>query len=284
MGNYFNVKSLKEPIPHTKIEPICIPNKNKTKTKTECNSLKNHKMDYKINENFELVFKNSFNKSIGNDLVEKFKLYDKIVFGFSFNQSVTHKIPHNVLFIKFGHNFNKSIDLMCMDGMDGIDGIDGIDGMGGIDGLDGMYNINGINFATEPVLEEIIFGEKFNQCVDNLPISLKRITFGNDFNFPVDNLPNKLIYIKFGHNFNHIIDELPSSLEHIIFGHEFNQSIDNLPCLITCIQLGVKFEHEISILPYGLKKIILMDNYYEINKFNIDNVVKMIKCAEVCLI
>ena len=57
----------------------------------------------------QIKFFNSFNDPIDLRVVNKFRLYDKIIFGFSFNQDVKNKIPSNVIFIQFGHNFNKSI-------------------------------------------------------------------------------------------------------------------------------------------------------------------------------
>lgn len=39
----------------------------------------------------------------------------------------------------------------------------------------------------------MVFGEKFNKPVDNLPKDLKYITFGNDFNESVDMLPQSKI-------------------------------------------------------------------------------------------
>jgi len=38
-------------------------------------------------------------------------------------------------------------------------------------------------------IENIIFGEFFNQSIDNLPVGIKSIVFGHEFNQSVDNLP-----------------------------------------------------------------------------------------------
>ena len=48
-----------------------------------------------------------------------------------------------------------------------------------------MINNNDFN-----LLEELIFGEKFNKKVNNLPQNLKILIFGYEFNQEVNNLPN----------------------------------------------------------------------------------------------
>ncbi len=71
---------------------------------------------YKITQNLEIKFANSFNSELTDDYINKFKLYDKIIFGFSFNQLITHKIPGNVKLIMFGHNFNTNPDNIIIHG------------------------------------------------------------------------------------------------------------------------------------------------------------------------
>jgi len=191
--------------------------------------------EYKIGENLEIIFKNSFNKTIEDKEINKFRLYDKIIFGFSFNQSITNKIPSNIIFIKFGHNYNKSIEQIVIDG-------------------------------EEDNIQELILGEKFNLPVKNISPNIKKLTFGNDFNLPVDNLPCKLEFIKFGNNFNQNVDYLPCSLKEVIFGNSFNHQLENLPSSIEIIELGQNFNHSITFLPIGLRKLILNKVYYEKNK------------------
>ena len=197
---------------------------------------------YKIGENLEIKFKNSFNDPIDEKLIEKFRLYEGIIFGFSFNQSVMNKIPSNITFIQFGHNFNKTIgDLVIENESDNI--------------------------------STLILGERFNLPVDNLSPGLKKLTLGYYFNLPVDNLPNKLEYLQFGYEFNQSVDYLPCSLKYIIFGNDFNHSIDNLPSSILMIQTGQNFNCPISIIPIELKKIILSKNYCETYELLINNIV-----------
>ena len=143
---------------------------------------------YKIGKNLEIKFKNSFNDQIDDKIINKFRLFDKIIFGFSFNQDVKYIIPSNILFIQFGHNFNNLIDNLVIKN-------------------------------EQDKIQEIILGEKFNQPVNNLSPNIKKILFGYEFNYPVINLPNGLEYIKFGNDFNHNVDYLPCSLTCVVFGN-----------------------------------------------------------------
>jgi hypothetical protein len=191
---------------------------------------------YKISENLEIKFVNSFNEE---KVIGKFRLYDKIIFGFSFNQNVKNKITSNIIFIQFGHNFNKLIDNLIID-------------------------------HEQSNIQEIILGDKFNQSVNNLSPCIKKISFGYEFNHLVNNLPNELEYIKFGDNFNNNVDYLQCSLIYIIFGNSFNYNIDNLPSSIKYIELGKNFSKKINCVPFGLEKIKLEKNYYGNNKEYLD--------------
>jgi hypothetical protein len=221
--------------------PMIFPEKKTVQIKSD-DPVKSTKQKYKIGENLEIKFINSFNESIGEKEIEKFRCYNKIIFGYSFNQLIGGKIPGNVIFIQFGHNFNKSIEMIVIEN-------------------------------EEDNIQELVLGEKFDQPVNNISPNLKKITFGYDFNQSVENLPNKLEYIKFGNNFNKCIDYLPCSLTNIIFGNNFNQSVDNLPTSVILIGLsGQNFDLPITNLPIGLKKINLNKIYYEKNKNKIDEI------------
>lgn len=209
--------------------------------------LKINKFKFKIDlEKYEIKFINSFNDELNDKYIKLFKRYKKIIFGFSFNHTVKNKIPINIVFIQFGHNFNQSIDDMILD-----------------------------NDMDNSKLEELIFGEHFNQPVNNLFQGIIKITFGHKFNQDVSNLPTTLEYIKFGDDFNQYVDYLPSSLICIIFGYNFNQSIDNLPSLIEELDIGGKcFNHMIQILPNELRKIKLNSMYYSINMDKLKIIIK----------
>jgi hypothetical protein len=126
--------------------------------------------------------------------------------------------------------------------------------------------------------EIIVFSEnytdfsKFNQPVDNLPISLTHLTFGMYFNQPVDNLPKNLTYLKFGHSFNQPVDNLPENLTYLEFWYDFNQPVDNLPKKITHLIFGGSFNQPVNNLP---DSIHILELYcYNNNNFIIPKNVK----------
>ena len=118
------------------------------------------------------------------------------------------------------------------------------------------YNFNADIF---PYLHEnikcLIFGDKFNKKVDNLPAKLEIIQFGEKFNQMVDNLPTGLRIIKFASEFNQSVEMLPESLEHIHFAYKFNQAVINLPHNIKTIKFGECFSYNIDNLPDSIEKI-----------------------------
>lgn len=243
MGNFFNYSKNANSFNNQSNQQIKIiqhkPNYQNNFTKNNQLNLNldydNNYKKYKISINQELQFKNSFNEIIDEKTINKFRFHNKIIFGFSFNQDVKNKFTSNILFIQFGHNFNKPISCMVVE-------------------------------EEEDNIEEIILDVRFNQNVNNLSQKLKKISFGYAFNFPVDNLPNNIEFIKFGNNFNQNIDNLPCSLICVIFGVNFNYNIDNLPSSVKYIEIGEKFAKEINNLPFDLKKIKLNKKFFDVNK------------------
>jgi hypothetical protein len=246
MGNFF-FKNNSNNINNTTNSTNTTTNSYKIK-KTEViksdKDLKINKFKFKIDlEKYEIKFINSFNDELNDKYIKLFKRYKRIIFGFSFNHKIKNKIPTNIIFIQFAHNFNQSIDNMILD-----------------DDTDNSK------------LKELIFGNHFNQQVNNLFQGIEKITFGYKFNQDVSNLPTTIEYLKFGNDFNQSVDYLPSSLICVIFGNNFNQSIDNLPSLIEELDIcGNEFNYQIQILPNELKKIkykILFCKFRNIKKNN----------------
>lgn len=254
MGNFFSKKKTNKTNSHYN-EPSPSYNKNKNKYHNNKNfevkildsekiynfNLNFNNKIYKIDKEDEIIFKNSYNDIIDENSICILRKFNRIIFGFSFNQEVKNKFSSNVIYIQFGHNFNKSINFMIIEG-------------------------------EEDNIQELILGEKFNHPVDNLPPRLKKISFGYEFNYPVNNLPNSIEYIKFGNNFNQNIDYLPCSLINIILGNNFNYNIDNIPSSIQFIEIGKNFNKSINNVPLGLKKIKFEKNYYENNKEYLDKI------------
>ncbi len=114
----------------------------------------------------------------------------------------------------------------------------------------------------------LVFGEKFNQPVDNLPNSLKSLTLGYDFNLPVDNLPNGLTNLTFGYKFDLPVDNLPNSLIYLELGRYFKQPVNNLPNTIKVLKLGYWFKDiPINNLPNSIDELVLSDCF----NLSIDN-------------
>ena len=86
--------------------------------------------------------------------------------------------------------------------------------------------------------------------VDNLPSNIERIIFGEKFNYPIDNLPNSIIYIRFDWvgEFDQPIYKLPSNLEELYFGSKFNNIICKVPDGFKKILLGTLFDKPIFLL------------------------------------
>jgi hypothetical protein len=105
-------------------------------------------------------------------------------------------------------------------------------------------------------IENIVFGELFNQSVDNLFIGIKSIVFGHEFNQTVDKLPEGLETIEFGSCFNQEVDSLPASVKRIVFGGNFNRSVDKLPVGLLYVEFGYEFTQTINNLPDSITHLI----------------------------
>lgn len=154
--------------------------------------------------------------------LENLKVYDRIKFGHEFNNSID-LLPNNIRVIVLGDLFDKPIDNLH----------------------------NG--------LEKIHLGEYFNKNLNNLPTTLKNIHIGLYYNKPVDFLPNGLEKITFseGTRFSKSLDNLPNSLIYLEIPILFQNDINNLPESIEFLLLGVKFNK---------KKYNYFDNYEKKNK------------------
>ena len=107
-----------------------------------------------------------------------------------------------------------------------------------------------------PNIQNVLFGQFFNQSVDNLPEGIKNIQFSEEFSQPVDNLPLGIKRIQFGYSFNHSVDMLPESVEYLGFGNSFNHPVSNLPKGIKFIRFGQCFNQPIDMLPDSVETII----------------------------
>lgn len=102
-------------------------------------------------------------------------------------------------------------------------------------------------------LTHLTFGDKFNQIVGVLPLSLTHLTFGLEFNMPVEKLPSNLVHLKFGDRFNWEIGEgvLPTSLKLVAFGRDFNRSFGGIPPKLQHLTFG-QFYQPLGTIPSTL--------------------------------
>jgi hypothetical protein len=137
------------------------------------------------------------------------------------------------------------------------------------------YPINVKPLKYPSKLKKIIFGEYFNQQIDNLPNKLIEILFTeqSEFNQPINNLPNSLKILSLCNKFNNSLDYLPNSMTHLTIGNgcmkyfgascKFNQSINNLPNSLIELTFSNEciFQKSLNNLPNSLKKITLSGYY-----------------------
>jgi len=100
-----------------------------------------------------------------------------IEFGEYFNHREVDQLPQNLIYLKFGSNFNQNVDRLP---------------------------------STLMYLE---FGWRFNQKVNHLPSNLLYLHFGFNFKQTIENLPQSLKYIYFGRYFNKKI--IRSKFKHV---------------------------------------------------------------------
>ena len=128
------------------------------------------------------------------------------------------------------------------------------------------HNIS--NFDLEKIpksIDEIEFGDDFNQVLENLPMGLRKITFGFNFKPYSIDLVDSIEYLEFGYNFNGTIKKYPSNLKYLKFGRNFNQEINNLPKGLINLSINERFHSNISNLPSTLL-ILEFDLLAELNK------------------
>jgi hypothetical protein len=150
-----------------------------------------------------------------------------------------------------------------------------------------------------PLIENIVFGNQFNQRLHKFPSSVTKVKFGNNFNqtisiniFPsimfliefgqcydqrlqMNVLPYELDTLIFGDNYNKKVehDVLSPLLKKLIFGYAFNQIINVgvLPNSIETLAFGTMFNKMLyeNVLPKNLKHLDFGDFYDCIINLNI---------------
>lgn len=126
-------------------------------------------------------------------------------------------IPSNVIRIKFGNSFNKSIN-----------------------------NLQNVRI--------IWTGNTFNQSINNLFCKTKSLKFGKHFNKKLDYIPNCCIHITTGYNFKKSCSYLPNSLNTFLIGGQHKENnVNNLPKSITNLIITRDNFKKINKYPKNIK-------------------------------
>ena len=130
-------------------------------------------------------------------------------------------------------------------------------------------------------VEEIIFGDNFNQKITYLPKEVKKITFGFNYNQPISSgdLPDSIEYLEFGYNFNNTISKYPSNLKILKFGRNYSSKIENLPDGLVELEINERFNNKLSNLQETLE-ILRFDEYGEyshLDKLELPNSIKILQ-------
>lgn len=190
-------------------------------------------MTYAV-KNGILCFSDNFNERLTVDILEIIKQYNKIKFGYHFNQEINN-LPNNVTHIWFGKKFNQEITSLPQ----------------------GIVFIDLGDFFNRPIdrlpltLRKLILSKKFNQLINNLPDNLEKLVINSSYDLPIDFLPVGLKKLKFGN------------------GSVFSQSLDNLPQLDK-LQIPIQYPKEINNLPDSIKQLSIGVFWFYGKRFCLD--------------
>ena len=245
----------------------------------------------------KLTFDYYFNQPLGNSLSNLHNLI-KLTFGFHFDHPLGDSLSnlHNLIELSLGSHFNHPLD----------------------NSLSNLINLRKLNLGygfNHPLdnslsnlinLEELTFGNSFDHPLNNSLSylhNLKELTFGNYFNKPLDDSLSNLINLRkliLGNVFNQSLNLILSNLvnlEELFLGIHFNQPIDiphgikklslhcnsqsiidYLPSSIVELEFGWDFNLELDDLPGSIKKIKILNAFYDKKLNNLPN---RIECLEI---
>ncbi len=150
-------------------------------------------------------------------------------------------------------------------------------------------------------VEEIEFGDNFNQNLDWLPSNIKKIKFGFNFSPGTIEFIDPIEHLEFGYRFNGIVLRYPTELKYLKFGRNFNQNLNNLPEKLINLSINERYRLPINKLPSSLEILefdysaeyngdimcipdsthtIILGKYMVTNKINIPTNLKKITYSE----
>jgi hypothetical protein len=85
------------------------------------------------------------------------------------------------------------------------------------------------------------------EYLDIVGRNITHLIFADRYNQPLSNLPSSLTFLQLGRSFSHPLTNLPPSLIHLQTGDSFDHPICHLPPTITSLHLGAYFNHQLII-------------------------------------
>lgn len=120
-------------------------------------------------------------------------------------------------------------------------------------------------------LEEIQFGECYNQRIKSFPVALTKISFGHMYDQELPPLPPRLEYLSFHSadtssrsQFNQVISEYPPTLAHLRLSDQYTQTLNTLPQSLQYLYVGREFNDSITSLPSHLVEL----KFHKDSKYN----------------
>jgi len=203
----------------------------------------------------ELTFGNRFNQPLNDSLTNLVNLRE-LTFGNRFNQPLNDSLSNitNLIYLNLNYHFNQPLG----------------------DSLSTLSNLRELTFGdvfNKPLsnsllglvnLRKLTFSRCFNQPLgDSLLdlIKLRELTFGKRFNQPI-NIPGWITKLVLNCNLQSIIDYLPSGIIELEFGHSFNLELNNLPSSIKKIKiLNIYYDKKLNNLPNSIETLELRVHY-----------------------
>ncbi len=127
-----------------------------------------------------------------------------------------------------------------------------------------------INTLAETNISHIIFGNNFNNPVDNLPWVIEYLYFGDEFNQGLENLPGclKKLLFSIASKFNQKLDCLPNCLEYLFLPADYSFQLNNLPNFLLHLELCFDYSHTLNNLPKSLEKFIFYSTNRQTDWYN----------------
>jgi hypothetical protein len=121
--------------------------------------------------------------------------------------------------------------------------------------------------SIQNTIEELEFGNEFNQILTYLPSNLKKLKLGFNFNRKIfhSSLPDSLEELEFGYNYNQSIQKYPPNLKILKFNRNFSSNLTNLPENLIRLEINERFMGKLTNLPQTLQ-ILRFNEYCEFNE------------------